>query len=165
MKKITLIRHAKAEVLDYDNTDFERNLRSRGVDDSNIIAKVLTDNGFKPELIISSDANRAIQTAEVFAEVNSISTKQIVKLRSIYDNLNIQVLSQILDQYASKNEMIYLIGHNPDISYLAYKLCDEFSMSVPTCAAIGLEFDIENWSEISPGTASLLFYEYPKKYK
>ena len=66
-KKLYLVRHAKTEQDSIDGTDFSRVLKPRGLRDSTIIGNKLNSDHSKPDIIITSAAARAKQTAEIIA--------------------------------------------------------------------------------------------------
>lgn len=165
MKRLILVRHAKTEVLRYDITDFQRSLKERGINDSKLIANQLLLKNLIPDLLISSPANRAIETSLLFAETLNYPTEMIEQIDDLYDGLTTHEFLGMLDQLGKDNETIMVVGHNPTIEYLAFNLTEEFYEAVPTCTVIGIEFTANNWSEVEVRTGKLAFYEFPKKYK
>ena len=63
MKKLTLVRHAKSS-WKHNVIDFERPLKTRGENDAVLVANYIKDKLEKPDVIWSSDANRALSTAK-----------------------------------------------------------------------------------------------------
>lgn len=165
MKRLILVRHAKTEVIRYDITDFQRSLMERGIEDSKLIARKLLLKNIIPDLMISSPANRAIETALLFAEILDYPIELIEQFDELYDGFTTQELLGMIDHLGNDNETIMIVGHNPSIEYLAFNLTEEFYKEVPTCAVIGIDFDVEKWSEIEVRTGKLSIYEFPKKYK
>jgi len=43
---------------------------------------------------------------------------------------------------------VMVVGHNPTLYYFIDFLLTEFSLDVPTCSTIVMEFDIEKWSDL-----------------
>jgi len=60
-------------------------------------------------------------------------------------------------------ENIAIVGHNPGLTDLVHFLLYDFDYELPTCAIVGVDLDIEKWSDIKSGTGILRFFEYPKK--
>nr|WP_320119130.1 histidine phosphatase family protein [uncultured Marinifilum sp.] len=165
MKHLFLVRHAKTEVIRYDITDFQRNLKNRGINDSNLIAKKLLLKDAIPDLIISSTANRAIQTANLFAKNLNYPEEKIVQLDKLYDGFTTHDFLEMLNKYGEDKDNIMVVGHNPSIEYLAFNLSQEFYDYVPTCTIIGIKFKVDKWSEIEVRTGEISLYEFPNKYK
>ena len=70
MKTLLILRHAKTQP-DAPGGDRLRNLTERGHRDAATIGGVINSLVGTPELIVTSDANRARQTAEIVAEACS----------------------------------------------------------------------------------------------
>jgi phosphohistidine phosphatase len=165
MKRLILVRHAKTEVLRYDISDYERKLIEKGRSNAKLLANKLFLKSIIPDLIISSPAQRAIETSLLFANALQYPTESIVQIEDLYDGFTTHEFLELLDRLGKDNEVIMVVGHNPTIEYLAFNLTEEFYHNVPTCAVIGIDFQINEWSEIEVRTGKLAFYEYPKKYK
>lgn len=162
MKNLYIIRHAKSSWDDSTLSDHDRPLNERGFRNANFMANLLKNKNIFPELIISSTAERATQTAHIFSDVLSYSNK--VKFDSrIYEattqNL-IEVVSQIDDNY----NIVFLFGHNPGLLNFANFISSQQIYNLPTCAIIGFEFQHEKWVNISRHSAKIILSEYPKKY-
>ncbi len=165
MKRLVLVRHAKTEVIRYDITDYQRSLKERGINDSKLIANKLLLKDIIPNLIVSSPANRAIETTLLFADILKYPTEKIVKIDDLYDGFTTQEFLDMLNELGENHETVMIVGHNPSIEYLAFNLTEEFYEAVPTCTVIGIEFDIKKWSDLEVRTGQISFFEYPKKYK
>ena len=68
MKKLFLIRHAKSSHDDLKMKDIDRTLNNRGKEDAPMMGKILKEKGVKPDLIFSSPAVRALETAKFFSK-------------------------------------------------------------------------------------------------
>jgi len=165
MKHLILTRHAKTEVIHDAISDYERNLTKRGIQDSNLISNYLLEKGIVADLLISSPANRAIATAKLFANRFNITQNNILKLDQLYNSLSTQEFLELLQHNAGHHDRVWVFGHNPDIASWAFKLLDENYRHVPTGTAIGIEFDVNNWSDIDARSGKLSFYVYPKMLK
>jgi len=165
MKQLILSRHAKTEVIRYDISDFERNLTSRGINDSALVSDYLFKKGIHTDLIISSPANRAIATARLFANRFNIQLDKIVQVEHLYHGFSTQEFLEMLEDKAGQFDRVWVFGHNPDIASWAYKLLDESYLHVPTGTTIGIEFDVENWSNIHARSGKLIHYTTPKMLK
>ena len=165
MKRLFLLRHAKTELIRYDITDFDRNLKERGINDSRLISNKLLLKNLIPELIISSTANRAIQTANLFASTLQYKHEKIIQLDQLYDGFTTNDFLELLTKHGEDKDSVLIVGHNPSIEYLAFNLSEEFYEYVPTCTLIGIDFDVEDWKDIEVRTGKVFLYEYPKKYK
>ena len=84
MKTIYLLRHAQAEARDEKAQDKERKLVKSGIEDAGTIAKNLREEGFMPELILSSAPPRALETAKIFAKKLKFEGPEILLNEKIY---------------------------------------------------------------------------------
>lgn len=145
MKTLYLVRHAKAEELQVNQTDFERQLTHRGEDQATQISKLLKD---KVDLIIASPAARTLKTAQIIATGIHYPLNEITLNPSIFE-ANLNNLSKVISTIEDKFKSAMLVGHNPGISLLAQKLCPEVKTELPTCAVVILTFAQESWIEVT----------------
>ena len=69
LKTLLLLRHAKSSWEKLNNiTDHDRSLNKRGKKDAPKMGKVIKELDIVPDLIISSSAKRAMDTAKLIAE-------------------------------------------------------------------------------------------------
>lgn len=161
MKQLFIVRHAKS---DWDNAleDFDRPLNQRGHKDAPMMAKRINELGFRPAILISSPAQRAITTARYFAMEYGYPNDCIRLERDIYDIGQRFTLDMITNlSFATDSAMIF--GHNPDHSYVATYLSNEPIGNMPTCAVVGIQFETDDWRNIKKSTSKLLFFEFPKE--
>ncbi len=163
MKKLFLIRHAKSSWDYSDLTDFERPLNKRGKRDAPFMAKLLAKQGFSPDLIISSPANRAITTARFFAESLGYLFDKIFIEPKLYEASRdeiLEIVMEIIDLY----DNVMLFAHDPGLTDFANKLIGNNIDNIPTCGIVSINFKIESWGEINSKNSEMMFFEYPKKY-
>lgn len=149
MKTLLLMRHGKSSWKDEKLEDHERPLKKRGRKDAKIIAKVIQENELIPDLIISSSAVRARETADIVAENLSFG-KQIIAIDNLYmgEPLDfINALKILNNKYAS----VMIVAHNPGLeAYL--QIIDGDIESVPTGALGQLVLALDDWKDISLDT-------------
>lgn len=157
MKKLLLIRHAKATHKP-DYADFDRPLKGEGRQDSVTMAGRLKAAGIIPQLFVASSSVRTLETAGIIAE--ELGVKPIILDKAIYEG-SVQTLLGIINQQSDDLELIALVGHNPDISYLVYHLTSEMRELSPGTAAL-ISFEVGSWGYISEYSGSLAWYSSPK---
>ena len=156
MKTLYLIRHGKAEEFSFLKNDYDRNLIKKGMERSNCIAEKLKQhlNDNQKTIVISSTANRAIQTAEIFCDSINFPIKNIQMEKSIYEAPYQQIL-QILNTVPDDIEIVLIFGHNPGLSTLTNYLCNSYiELKTAHVAKITLENGF-NFKEVSGGTCYL----------
>ncbi|MCH2213575.1 MAG: histidine phosphatase family protein [Flavobacteriales bacterium] len=163
MKTLYFNRHAKSDWSDHTLSDFDRPLNKRGLRDAPNMAERLLKRKERIDVFISSPANRAISTARIMANGFGYTSKEIVQVERLY-------LPSIKDFLVSIGEIsegfssAILFAHNPGITDVVEYLTNEYVGNVPTCGIIKISFaQAGRWNEISAGTGSLEFFDYPKK--
>ena len=163
MKRVVIVRHAKAVPYGYD-ADFERELTGRGEKDAKNIGRELNRKVIVPDLMISSPAARALKTAQIFAENLGFDSNQIQKKMAIYDGLTTAGFLSIVHQLPENAKTIFFFGHNPGFHYLVSNLLTSFWGEMPTCSTVGIDFEVESWHEIEVRTGKTAFHLVPKNF-
>lgn len=128
-----------------------------------MMAKVLKKRGVIPDLILSSTAVRAYEFARIIAEETGYKEKDISRRKDIYladESVMLGILKKVEDKYG----VVFLIGHNPDLTYFANRLCNYNLDNIPTSGIVGIEFNTDKWSDVDYGRGIFKSFDYPKKY-
>lgn len=160
MKKLYIIRHAKSSWKDMSLDDFDRPLNKRGKLNAPMMGDRLRAKKVLPDLILSSSAKRAKKTAKMIAERVDYD-KSIVFDKEIYE-AGTNTLHTMLNEIDDTIDVVFLIGHNPELNMLAEKYVD-FYENIPTCGIVEIEFDIDKWIGVNKQNARLVSFDYPKK--
>ena len=167
MKTLYLVRHAKANKGKSNSPNSKRSLTKKGKNDAAKMAKKIKRNGVIPDVLISSPAKQAIQTAQIFAKTINYPKDKIIRSGSIdegtesSENLLMQSVHEIDDQ----NQSAMIFGHAPLLAEFAQYLRKDFTETLPTCGVVCLDFPNVFWSKISKGRGIIKFFDYPKKQK
>ena len=159
-----LVRHAKSDWSVPGQSDFDRALNKRGLFDAPLMGKILKELHVKPDLAISSPALRAKTTAEYISEQLEYPLEKISYDEEIYE-ASPRTLLRLINNLDDKNKSVMLFGHNPTFTYLAEYLSKEQLDNIPTAGAVKLHFEFDSWSLVTEGSAEMIWFEYPKKYK
>lgn len=162
MKTIYLIRHADAEDKGPGQKDFERNLATKGKQDAQLMGKKQKMRGLEPDLIVTSDANRAYQTAKVFAEYLGYDENRIKTDHKLYQSDSQQIMDTL---FALDDDLqtVIVVGHNPEFSELVIELSDEKADVLPTCGIACFEVHANQWTDLNAQTVELVFQDFPAK--
>jgi len=163
MKKLFIIRHGKSSWENPDLQDFDRPLNKRGMRDAPFMAKMLVGLGVVPDRIISSPANRALNTATYFAKENNLEAEDIVIKHEIYEAYP-EVLLELIRKQSKELNTIYMFGHNPGFTYLANTFDGEYIPNIPTTGIVCIEADINDWKKLSAETGRIAAFHFPKQY-
>lgn len=145
MKTLLILRHAKSSWKFPDLSDHDRPLNRRGKRDAPRMGRLLKEKGLVPDLVISSTATRAKDTATAVAKHSGYKGRKI-NFESLYaaePAAYLTVLRDVADNY----EQVLIVGHNPSVEELIETLTGEIHI-IPTCTLVQIEFDIEKWSVI-----------------
>ena len=146
MKRLLVLRHAKSSWADNALDDRRRPLNDRGRRDAPLVGEWLRERALVPDLIVTSDAVRARETAAAVATAAGY-TREIVMEPSLYHATPadaIAVLKSIGNQAA---EAVLIVGHNPGLEDLVSRLSGEHHDLV-TAAIVELAVPIDRWSEL-----------------
>jgi len=157
-KTLYLVRHAKSSWSDAALTDRERPLNKRGRRSSPDMGRRMAAKGHRPDLIVSSPANRAITTARNIAKELKYDKSDIVTDEAMYFGSMQAVLEGLDDRY----NKVMVVGHNPTMTYHMNTLANTSVDNMPTCAIAVISFDIASWADLYSAGGELLDYDFPK---
>ena len=155
------MRHAKSDWATKAQTDFERPLIKRGRGDLPRMARLLEAAG-PPDLIISSTAQRARETAEGVAESMSPAV-DITYAEDLY-LAPPSALTRVLGTTPSSVQFAVVIAHNPGVEEWATSLSGA-RLTMPTAAVVELQLRIPRWNAITDGCAELKWMVVPRLLK
>lgn len=159
-KTLFLIRHAMPED-GFAMPDIERRLTSGGLKDASEIGAQWKQEGFCPQLILTSAAVRAQQTATQIAKACDFPEAEIMVEKSLYSTDEFTLLHR-LNELPDKVETAVLVNHNPAISGLLEYLTGEYTSMMRQGSVAKLEFKgVNAWQEVRGGTATLHALTHP----
>ena len=164
MKTLYINRHAKSSWKFENLNDFDRPLNTRGKKAAEFMANKLKEKGEEIELMVTSPANRAISTCEYFAEAFEYDHGLIEEAHSMY-HADHGTLLTIIDNMPDSFDKVMIFGHNPGFTNLANVLTGDTLGNIPTCGMVKINFDVDSWQAVSPGSGELEYFDYPKRYK
>jgi len=159
MKTLYILRHAKSSWDDPALSDFERPLNPRGLGTAPFMGSLMKERGLMPEIIISSPAFRARETARLVSEAAAFGG-EIITNEQIYEASThrlVEVVQAIGDKYSTA----MIVGHNPGMEALVYFLTGEMQ-PMPTAALAVIELGIDRWADIREGCGRLEAVIRPK---
>ena len=161
MKKLVLIRHAKSA---WDNpylSDHQRPLAERGLRDIPRMGQRLKKRGVYPDMMLSSDAERAKITAQIIAEQLDFPKESIHFTRELYHADASEIL-EYLRNIPVAIGVLFIFGHNPGLNDLIWELGGQID-NLPTSGQYGFTFQTTNWRDIERANATIWFDDYPEK--
>ncbi len=164
MKTLYVVRHAKSSWENPLLDDFSRPLNERGKKDAPRMGKRLKEKKVVIDLVLSSSARRALDTAKRIAEVLNYDQGKIKSNPDLY-HASPKEIFEIIQNVKGKHEELLLVGHNPGLTEFVNELMNLHIDNIPTCGVAACKVDVESWKDIKRGNGKLLFYDYPKKGK
>ncbi|CAM1374480.1 SixA phosphatase family protein [Tenacibaculum xiamenense] len=162
MKTIYIVRHAKSS-WEYDGIkDIDRPLKKRGINDAHLLSKILAKKLKKPDVFVSSSANRALHTAVIFCENFDYPLSNLQIKRQLYsfsDGYLVKTVKALDDGFSSA----IVFSHDHGINTFVNKFGNKPIAHVPTCGVIGIKFNEKHWKDIKKGTTVLV--EFPKYHR
>lgn len=159
MKTLLILRHAKSSWDDAELSDFDRPLNSRGLEAAPLMGTVIYDHHLQPQMILSSPAKRAKQTAILVKETAGIE-ENISFVEGIYEASPLKLL-KIVSEINDKNETVLIVGHNPGLEGFVKMLTDH-SYALPTAALVKIDLNIESWSDITANRGKVTMFICPR---
>jgi phosphohistidine phosphatase len=161
MKRLTLLRHAKAARQDSDRPDVSRPLSERGERDALIMGERLRAYRARPSLIMTSHALRAKSTAKIVARSLAYPEEFLHIERALYLAPGEHILALVEAQDERFGDIL-VVAHNPGLTDLVSLLLPDFRPDgLPTGAAAAIDFETERWAGIERAERRLVFYDFP----
>jgi phosphohistidine phosphatase len=154
MKTLILVRHGKAEKREGAEGDIARPLVTSGKNDALKIAGFLKNESYFPNIILSSNAVRARETAEIMAEVLCTGTGKLRVENRLYYSTARTILNFICEA-GGDCDIILLVAHNPGISDLVRGLSSGRELFMETSQAAIFRYKIDHWHQLGDKEADV----------
>ncbi len=152
MKQLILVRHSYAQNGSSDNSDFNRALTDKGIRVASKQVILLLNKIKTIDKAVSSDAIRAVQTADIFSKELSVNFN---REHFLYEDYTTQDFLNFVQEQPNKLNSLLVIGHNPTLANMAYRLAPEFNHSVLPGTIIIIRFNVDAWSKVEVGNGIL----------
>jgi len=162
MKQLILVRHGKSSWDDPKTADHDRPLKKRGFKDAKLVIKAFGTYMQSPLKVISSSANRALTTANLFKEGLQIADEDFTVVKEAYTFESSELL-EVIKKQNNAIERLMVFGHNPAMTSLVNYLGDNYIENLPTTGLVVIDFDTDYWNEIENGKT--LVSLFPKMFK
>jgi len=149
MKTVLVLRHAKSSWKDTGVSDHDRPLNKRGKMTAPRMGQLLYEEDLVPDVILSSTALRARETADMVADASGFEG-DVAYLEDLYHAWP----SDYLDALRSLSDDVntaMIVGHNPGLELLLEQLTGE-SERLPTAALALIQLPIDFWSQLDDET-------------
>jgi phosphohistidine phosphatase len=160
MKTLYILRHAKSSWDDASLADRDRPLNGRGERDAPRMGELMRHEGFVPDVIVCSPAQRAKETANAVKDAAGLGSEIVFDTR-IYE-ASPSALRQVTAEIGNESTSALLVGHNPGIEGFIRYLTGR-AESMPTAALAVIDLDISEWEAVSEECGELRHVFRPKE--
>ena len=162
MKTLYIVRHAKSS-WKYDGIDdFDRPLKKRGINDAHLMSGILKEKISRPDVFVSSSANRALHTGVIFCNTFKYPLANL-KINSSLYSFSDGYLTKVIKALDDSFDSAIIFSHNHGINDFVNAYGDQFVGNVPTCGVVGIQFNTKHWKSLKKGKTFLV--EFPKNHK
>jgi len=161
MKTLYIVRHAKSSWDHQGLADHERPILEKGIKRTELVSDYLVDNSYTVDLMISSHAVRALQTASIIAKGLTYPEENIQISKSIYHG-NIDSVFDQLYELPDEIDSVMIFGHNPTFTSLANYFLPSKIDWLPTSAVVCIKFDTDKWEDFINAQKKVKFVITPR---
>ena len=172
MKRLLLLRHAKAVPGGTKVDDHGRTLSERGRSDAPKMGHYMREHRLAPELVLCSTSARTVETAALaLGEFRRSPATEFLETLYLAEP---ETIVALLRQLSDDTKSVCVIGHNPGLEECASMLArepitrkekdvfDQIEEKFPTCALAVLDFNVRRWRDLEPGTGALVEFVRPR---
>jgi phosphohistidine phosphatase len=162
MRRLTLVRHAKADTPLPGQQDWDRVLDRRGQLDAPEMARRLRSRKLKPDLVLSSPAVRALSTASIMARELKVHADRIAQDERLY-LADPKRIMEVVRELGGTAQHVMVFGHNPGITDCANRLsAGDHIDTLPTSGVFTARFAVDDWSQLEWESGLEAEFDYPR---
>ena len=145
-------------------SDHDRPLLDIGISKTQKIAEFLCLKKIFPDLIISSSAVRAIDTAKIIASKLGYRDDKIEIRKTLYHAIDDDIFDELFSIDNQAN-CVMIFGHNPGFTYFANHFVRPMIENLPTSGVVSIDFLTDSWESIPNSKFNVNFVITPKMLK
>jgi len=158
-KTLYLLRHGEAYDFSVEVDDFNRKLTPDGEQQILQMAHYLQENSIKIDVVISSQAERAVSTANIIRK--QLNLPEIEFEECLYPCTSSCIYNTIISIDDNVNNIL-IVGHNPGLTAFAQEYMQLETMHLGTSGIISCSYDTISWAEFALNNAKRNFVTSPK---
>lgn len=161
-RKLFIIRHGKSS-WDYENlADIHRPLAERGIRDASVMAERLMERQLVPQLLLTSPATRAMNTALIMSRLWGLPPGAMQIREEIYE-ASPRDLDAVLETVPGTETRVALFGHNPTFTLYANRFLDHPLDNLPTAGVVVVTLNSEGWGDLVNSRITDTYVDTPKR--
>lgn len=155
MKTLLLLRHAKSSWKKPTLADHARPLNKRGQHDAPLVGAWLPLQHLVPDLVLSSTAVRARDTAQAVIDASGYRGEWR-GLPQLYHATPADLVA-VLQTLPQATQQVLVVGHNPGLEELVTLLTGE-TITLPTAALAQLVLPLSSWAKLKLARSAQLVW-------
>ncbi|MCB2221100.1 MAG: histidine phosphatase family protein [Bacteroidetes bacterium] len=164
MKLLYIVRHAKSSWDHPGLEDYQRPLLEKGEKRTKYVVDYLLQNHTHVDLILSSHATRALETAKIIASAIAYPENRIMISKNIYHGDSESLFNHFYD-LSDEVTSLMMVGHNPAFTYAANYFLDKPIDNLPTSGVVCIEFQTTQWQHFLEAPRKTKFVVSPRSLK
>jgi phosphohistidine phosphatase len=161
-RKLFIIRHAKSS-WDHDGLDdIDRPLAQRGLKNAKEMAERLMAKKIVPDLLLTSPANRALNTALIMSKCWGVGPEHLQIHDLLYD-ARISDIEKVISVVPAEIRNLAIFGHNPSFTLYANHFLKLPLDNLPTAGVVILTLESKSWDGIRRTNVKGSYVDYPKR--
>ncbi len=161
MKQLIILRHSKTEQINPAG-DAARELTKPGRRWATEAGREILAAAGMPDLLVTSNAIRALQTGDLAAEAMKFAGERRV-VPDIYGATEDELV-QVIDAFPEDFSSIVLVGHNPGLEELANSFSGKRTHGhLPTAGWVVVELSSDSWKGTKSGGGKVTAFGTPNK--
>ena len=161
MKTIYIVRHAKSSWDNYDLSDHERTLMPVGIKKTKKIIGFFNRENVSVDLIVSSSAVRAFETARLIADAIGYNSDLIFKKKALYHAYVDDIYTELFSLDNSVNSVM-IVAHNPTLTDFVNEFVKPKIMNLPTTGVVSVSIDTDSWENMVNAKFKVNFVVFPR---
>ncbi len=161
-RKLFIVRHGKSSWDHEGLADIDRPLANRGIRNAGEMAERLLAKNLVPQLLLSSPANRALNTALIMSNCWGIGAENLQVHESLYDAY-ISEIEQVIAGVPADIKSLAIFGHNPSSTAYGNKFLEHPLDNLPTAGVVIVTLESKNWEGIRRKHVKETYVDYPKR--
>ena len=159
-RRLILMRHAKSSWDDPMLSDHARALNGRGRRSAKTLGHWLRKHDYLPDEVLCSSSTRTRETLDrltLDAPTRFLDCLYHASPATMFKELS-----------RAKGACVLMLGHNPGIAGFAEDLVSHAPdhprfVDYPTCATLVVDFDVNDWSDMTPASGAPLAFVIPRE--
>lgn len=161
MKTLILVRHAKTEKQAWGQNDFDRQLTGKGMAQAKeMAAHVKGKKEWLPQHLLTSTAERARATADVFAETLGLSAAAVVPAPALY-MADPETFAAVVAGLPNDWHQTAVFAHNPGITDYANSLTTTRIDHMPPGAVFVVRAAVQHWKDFAAAPKTFIGFRAP----